>query len=69
MEEFKNNFNKNEQKSPIIFQFVKKYTQTVKARDNIFRKWENRSKSGITPEELRYLCSTSLFLNKTINKS
>ena len=50
MGEFKDNFNKNEQKSPIIFQFVKKYTQTIKARDNIFRKWENRSKSGITPE-------------------
>jgi len=25
-----------------LFQFVKKYTKTVKARDNIFTKWENR---------------------------
>jgi hypothetical protein len=24
---------------PVLFQFVKKYTETVKARDNIYRKW------------------------------
>ena len=40
--EFRKNFNKNGQKSPIIFQFVKQFTQTVKARDNIYRKFENR---------------------------
>jgi len=27
---------------PVLFQFVKKYTETVKARDNIYRKWEQR---------------------------
>ena len=69
MSDFRTNFNKHGQKSPIIFQFVKKYTQTVKARDNIYHKWETREKSGITSEELRYLCSTSLFLNKTLNRS
>ena len=39
MTQFRNNFNKNGKKSPIIFQFVKKYTETVKARDNIYQKW------------------------------
>jgi len=41
----------------------------VKARDNIYRKWEEREKLGITPEELRYLCATSVFLNNTLAKS
>jgi hypothetical protein len=54
---------------PVLFQFVKKYTSTVKARDNIYRKWEEREKLGISPEELRYLCATSLFLNKTMASS
>lgn len=40
--EFRENFHKNNQQTPIIFQFVKKYTKTVKARDNIYRKWEQR---------------------------
>ena len=42
MENFRKNFNKNGQKSPIIFQFVKQFTKTVKARDNISKKFENR---------------------------
>lgn len=54
---------------PVLFQFVKKYTLTVKARDNIYRKWEQREKLGISPEELKYLCATSLFLNKTMAKT
>jgi hypothetical protein len=54
---------------PVLFQFVKKYTATVKARDNIYRKWEQREKLGITPEEVRYLCATSLFLNNSLAKS
>lgn len=54
---------------PVLFQFVKKYTETVKARDNIYRKWEQREKVGITPEEVRYLCATSLFLNNSLAKS
>ena len=64
--QFRNNFHKYDNQTPIIFQFVKKYTKTVKARDNIYQKWEQREKTGITPEQLRYLCSTSLFLNKTL---
>lgn len=35
---------------PVLFQFVKKYTTTVKARDNIYRKWEQREMNGITPQ-------------------
>ena len=54
---------------PVLFQFVKKYTATVKARDNIYRKWEHREKMGITPEEVRYLCATSLFLNNSLAPS
>lgn len=30
---------------------------------------EHREQLGISPEELRYLCATSLFLNKTMAKS
>jgi hypothetical protein len=62
-------YSKNCKQTAIIYQFVKQYTTTVKARDNIYQKWENREKNGITPEELKYLCSTSLFLNHTLNKS
>jgi hypothetical protein len=54
---------------PVLFQFVKKYTATVKARDNIYRKWEHRERMGITPEEVRYLCATSLFLNNSLAPS
>ena len=34
---FKSNLKVNN--IPVLFQFVKKYTNTVKARDNIYRKW------------------------------
>jgi hypothetical protein len=54
---------------PVLFQFVKKYTSTVKARDHIYRKWEEREKYGITPDEVKYLCATSLFLNNSLAKS
>ena len=37
---FKSNLRINQ--VPVLFQFVKKYTKTVKARDNIYRKFENR---------------------------
>jgi hypothetical protein len=62
-------YQKNDKQNIIIYQFVKKYTRIVKARDNIYRKWENREKNGISPEELKYLCSTSIFLNCSLNKS
>lgn len=64
---FKSNLRINQ--VPVLFQFVKKYTKTVKARDNMYRKFEHREKTGITPEELRYLCATSLFLNHTLATS
>ena len=64
---YKSNLKVN--KVAVLFQFVKKYTSTVKARDNIYRKWEQREKLGISPEELKYLCATSLFLNQTMAQS
>ena len=44
---FKSNLKVNN--VPVLFQFVKKYTNTVKARDNIYQKWEGRDREGITP--------------------
>ena len=50
---------------PIIYQFVKKYTQTTKARDLLLQRWER--KEDMTEEEIRYLYATSVFLNQSIN--
>ena len=40
--ELRDNFHKINQQTPIIYEFVKKYTKIVKARDNIYHKWEHR---------------------------